>query len=84
MLIDFNPAPFPRRGPSPATGNQMTARESEVLELSHLPGVQAAETLGMAYETLRTHRKNVMRKLGAETWTQAALIYERSRTRRAA
>lgn len=78
MLIQFPSSPLPQQSPA-----RVTPMEEAVLAVAHLQGPAAALALHMAYETLRTHRKNIMRKFGAETWTQAALIYQQQMRRAA-
>ncbi len=55
-----------------ATRQRLTRRERQVVELigQGLRGRAVAEQLGMAYLTLRTHRLNILRKLGLTTAAQ--------------
>lgn len=73
-LICIQDAPKSRRRPST---EPFTRRELEVLALGHLRIGEVAQELGIAYETVRCHRNNIMRKLGAETWSGAVMGYYR-------
>lgn len=73
-VLEFKPKRPARGGPST---EPFTPREVEVLELGHLRIGDVAEELDIAYETVRCHRNNIMRKVGAETWVQAVLIWAR-------
>jgi DNA-binding CsgD family transcriptional regulator len=61
----------PRRGPGP-----LSKREREVLELlaDGLSGAEIADRLVLSPETVRTHIRNAMAKLGASTRSQAVAI----------
>jgi len=54
--------------------NSLTAREREILR--HLArgssSVEIAETLAIAFNTVRTHRRNLMRKLGLRNLAEVA------------
>lgn len=56
----------------------LTAREQQILQ--HLrrgqPSKGIAQELNISYETLRTHRKNILRKLECRTMVQAAALLE--------
>jgi DNA-binding CsgD family transcriptional regulator len=73
-LISIESAAKPRRRQSP---NSLTPTEVRILDLAHLRPRDIAVALGMAYGTVRTHQKHILMKLDAETWTQAALLWER-------
>jgi DNA-binding CsgD family transcriptional regulator len=62
-------------GRKPAKG-RLSAREQEVVELlaDGLSGAQIAERLVLSPETVRTHVRNAMTKLGASTRSQAVAI----------
>ena len=62
-------------GRKPAKGS-LSAREREVVGLlaDGLSGAQIAERLVLSPETVRTHIRNAMTKLGASTRTQAVAI----------
>jgi DNA-binding CsgD family transcriptional regulator len=64
-------ARVPRRRPGP-----LSKREREVLELvaDGLSGAEIAEGLVLSPETVRTHIRNAMAKLGASTRSQAVAI----------
>jgi DNA-binding NarL/FixJ family response regulator len=75
------PEPRPRLRP---LGGELTAREWEVLDLL-IEGESTsaiAETLGLALETVRSHIKHVLRKLGVRTRGEAVEIARRLRGRR--
>ena len=63
-----------RRRPSPKS---LTPTEVRILDLAHLRPRDIGIALAMAYGTVRTHQKHILMKLEAETWTQAALLWER-------
>jgi DNA-binding NarL/FixJ family response regulator len=79
--LSRHPEPRPRLRP---TGGELTTREWEVLDLlidGH--GTAAiAQTLGLALETVRSHIKHVLRKLGVGSRGEAIAIARRLRTRR--
>ena len=73
--------PRPRLRP---TGGELTAREWEVLDLlieGHST-TAIAERLGLALETVRSHIKHVLRKLGVGSRGEAVAIAQRLRARR--
>jgi DNA-binding NarL/FixJ family response regulator len=75
------PEPRPRLSPA---GGDLTAREWEVLDLM-IDGegtAQIADTLDLAIETVRSHIKHVLRKLGVGTRGEAIAIARRLRARR--
>ena len=53
----------------------LTEREAEVLRAvaNGQTNVQVAESLGISYETVKEHVQHVLRKIGVETRTQAAI-----------
>ena len=59
----------------------LSPRQRQVLELlsDGYTSRQTAERLGMAYETFRTHRQDVLRRMKAHTITEACVKYERER-----
>jgi DNA-binding CsgD family transcriptional regulator len=65
----------PRGSRKPAQSS-LSTREREVVELlaDGLSGAQIAERLVLSPETVRTHIRNAMTKLGASTRTQAVAI----------
>ena len=72
--------PNPRLRPA---GGELTAREWQVLDLL-IDGAgtsQIAETLDLAIETVRSHIKHVLRKLGVRTRVEAVEIARRLRGR---
>jgi DNA-binding NarL/FixJ family response regulator len=75
-------------GPRPRVhplGGELTAREWEVLDLL-IDGASTtaiAQTLGLARETVRSHIKHVLRKLGVGSRAEAVAIARRLRPRRA-
>jgi len=76
------PEPRPRLRP---LGGELTVREWEVLELL-MDGESTtaiAQNLGLALETVRSHIKHVLRKLGVGTRGEAIAIAQRLRARRA-
>jgi DNA-binding NarL/FixJ family response regulator len=77
-----HPEPRPRLRP---LGGELTVREWEVLDLL-IEGESTtaiAQTLGLALETVRSHIKHVLRKLGVGTRGEAVAIAQRLRARRA-
>jgi DNA-binding NarL/FixJ family response regulator len=66
-------------------GGELTAREWEVLELliEGQSTTAIAQALGLARETVRSHIKHVLRKLGVGTRAEAVAIARRLRPRRA-
>ncbi len=66
-------------------GGELTAREWEVLDLlmEGAGTAEIAERLGLALETVRSHIKHVLRKLGVGTRGEAVDIARRLRARRA-
>lgn len=57
-------------------GEELTGREKEVLRL-YAAGLQSPEigaAIGIGYETVKSHRRRVMAKLGANTVTEAVAI----------
>jgi len=73
--------PGPRLRPA---GCELTGREWQVLDLL-IDGsgtADIAETLGLAVETVRSHIKHVLRKLGVRTRSEAVEIARRLRGRR--
>jgi DNA-binding NarL/FixJ family response regulator len=57
-------------------GNALSNREREVLNLlaGGMTGVQASSQLTLSSETVRTHVRNAMRKLGARTRVEAVMM----------
>jgi NarL family two-component system response regulator LiaR len=75
-----------RRVPEPTTGmrpvkSPLTAREWEVVDLLYEGRTtdEIADTLVLSTETVRSHIKNLMRKLGANTREQAVALAHRMR-----
>lgn len=62
----------------------LTPREHEVMEaLSHgLGSKYAARELHISYETIRTHQRNIYKKLGARTLCNALNLYRSRYARR--
>jgi DNA-binding NarL/FixJ family response regulator len=73
--------PGPRLRPA---GGELTAREWQVLDLliDGAGTADIADTLGLAVETVRSHIKHVLRKLGVRTRHEAVEIARRLRGRR--
>ena len=72
--------PHPRLRPA---GGELTGREWEVLDML-IDGASTsdiARRLGLAVETVRSHVKHVLRKLGVGTRGEAVEIARRLRTR---
>lgn len=63
------------RSAAPAAGEQLTAREREVLELvaSGLANKQIARKLGISERTVKAHLTNIFQRIGVTDRTQAAL-----------
>jgi len=61
---------------SPRSGNHLTRRETDVLRLvaAGEPTRRIAGQLGISAETVDTHIRAGMRKLGARTRTEAAAL----------
>jgi DNA-binding NarL/FixJ family response regulator len=59
-----------------SVGNDLSPREKQVLELlaAGLTGEQVADRLFLSPETVRTHVRNAMRKLGAPTRARAVVL----------
>jgi DNA-binding CsgD family transcriptional regulator len=55
--------------------DRLTPRQLEVLQCyaDGLTGREAAERLGIAYDTLRTHRSTILRILSVKTITRAVV-----------
>ena len=75
-----------RRAPEAATGmrpvkSPLTAREWEVVDLLYVGRTtdEIAEALVLSTETVRSHIKNLMRKLGARTRAEAVELAHRAR-----
>jgi DNA-binding NarL/FixJ family response regulator len=73
--------PNPRLRPA---GGELTGREWEVLDLliDGAGTTEIADSLGLAVETVRSHIKHVLRKLGVRTRSEAVDIARRLRGRR--
>ena len=73
----------PGQRPRPA-GGELTAREWQVLDLliDGAGTADIAESLGLAVETVRSHIKHVLRKLGVRTRSEAVEMARRLRGRR--
>ncbi len=63
------------RSAAPTAGEQLTAREREVLELvaSGLANKQIARKLGISERTVKAHLTNIFQRIGVTDRTQAAL-----------
>jgi two-component system, NarL family, response regulator LiaR len=75
-----------RRAPEVSTGmrpvrSPLTAREWEVVDLLYQGQTtdEIAEALVLSHETVRSHIKNLMRKLGAKTRAEAVALAHRAR-----
>lgn len=75
-----------RRAPEGTTGmrpvkSPLTAREWEVIDLLYEGGTtdQIAETLVLSRETVRSHVKNILRKLNARSREEAVTVAQRMR-----
>jgi two-component system, NarL family, response regulator LiaR len=75
-----------RRAPEVSTGmrpvrSPLTAREWEVVDLLYQGQTtdEIAEALVLSHETVRSHIKNLMRKLGAKTRGEAVALAHRAR-----
>lgn len=73
------PRPTPQVAPAPAWDRVLTRREEEVLSLvaAGLSNAQIAQRLFVTEATAKTHVKNLVRKLGAESRAHAASMYHR-------
>ena len=83
LVDELSRAPEPRPRLRPL-GGELTPREWEVLDLL-IDGESTAaiaQTLGLALETVRSHIKHVLRKLGVGTRGEAVAIAQRLRARR--
>jgi DNA-binding NarL/FixJ family response regulator len=67
--------------PSLASGNVLTAREREILQMlaGGLTGEEVAVRLVLSPETVRTHVRNAMNKLNAKTRAHAIALAVRER-----
>jgi DNA-binding NarL/FixJ family response regulator len=74
--VHVDPAVAALLAPSAVPGRVLTDREREVLALlaTGMTGEQAAEKLFLSPETVRTHVRNAMRKLGAKTRVHAVAL----------
>jgi len=84
LVEELSRAPEPRPRLRPL-GGELTVREWEVLDLL-IDGESTAaiaQTLGLALETVRSHVKHVLRKLGVGSRGEAVAIAQRLRARRA-
>ena len=63
-----------RQGPAAVAGEAFTQRELEVLSLlaHHLTNKEIAAELGIGETTVKTHVRNILRKLGVSTRAEAA------------
>ncbi len=79
--VDPHLAPALSAGQSPGDLAKLTAREREVLDLLAQgdTGQQVADQLYLSPETVRTHVRNAMAKLGARTRVQAVALVVRAR-----
>jgi DNA-binding NarL/FixJ family response regulator len=79
--LSQHPEPRPRLRP---TGGELTSREWQVLDLliEGRSTALIADTLGLALETVRSHIKHVLRKLGVGSRGEAVAIARRLRARR--
>jgi NarL family two-component system response regulator LiaR len=75
-----------RRAPEASTGmrpvrSPLTAREREVVDLLYQGRTtdEIAEALVLSHETVRSHIKNLMRKLGAKTRAEAVALAHKTR-----
>jgi DNA-binding NarL/FixJ family response regulator len=75
-FVDPALAPLMAEGPAALRVSQLSPREREVLGLlaDGLQGPEIAERLFLSLETVRTHIRNAVRKLGARTRVQAAAM----------
>jgi DNA-binding NarL/FixJ family response regulator len=79
--VHVDPAVAALLAPSAVPGRVLTDREREVLALlaTGMTGEQAAKELFLSPETVRTHVRNAMRKLGANTRVHAVALALRLR-----
>lgn len=56
---------------------KLTTRQTQVIELAMqgVPNKEIAQRLSVAYNTVRVHRVNLLRKMGAKSMAQAVAIY---------
>ena len=56
---------------------KLTTRQTQVIELAMqgVPNKEIAQRLSVAYNTVRVHRVNLLRKIGAKSMAQAVAIY---------
>jgi DNA-binding NarL/FixJ family response regulator len=84
LIEELARAPAAQPRPRPAGRRELTAREWEVLDLL-IDGettTAIAERLGLALETVRSHIKHVLRKLGVGSRVEAIDVARRLRGRR--
>ena len=64
-----------------ANRGALTPRQRDVMEcaIRGLDGYQTAEELGTTYDTVRTHRSTILRRMHCRTFVEAAVKYERER-----
>ena len=60
---------------------KLTTRQTQVIELAMqgVPNKEIAQRLRVAYNTVRVHRVNLLRKMGAKSMAQAVAIYMEAR-----
>lgn len=56
---------------------KLTTRQTQVIELAMqgVPNKEIAQRLSVAYNTVRVHRVNLLRKMKAKSMAQAVAIY---------
>lgn len=56
---------------------KLTTRQTQVIELAMqgVPNKEIAQRLSVAYNTVRVHRVNLLRKMNAKSMAQAVAIY---------
>lgn len=83
VLVHHIHQPEPQPSPTPSLLGNLTARETEILNLvaQGLTNVEIAQNRAISHFTVRSHIYHILQKLNLASRTQAALFYLGQRTR---